>query len=157
VPTASGFGRHRRIHPPEASAALEGVFEAITAAGAVPVAHCCGADAPIELVRGAGARGISLDADLLTTSAYDEVGALLEAGERLFLGVVPSSQETAMPGERAVTERVLRLLDMLGFDPEAVGAQLVLTPSCGLAGASPEHAKKALALVRTSASQLAQG
>nr|MBA2699309.1 methionine synthase [Nocardioidaceae bacterium] len=36
VPTASGFGRHRTVHPPEASAALEAVLGAITAAGAEP-------------------------------------------------------------------------------------------------------------------------
>ena len=40
VPTASGFGRHRVVHPPEASAALEWV---LAAAGEEPWVHCCAA------------------------------------------------------------------------------------------------------------------
>jgi hypothetical protein len=48
-------------------------------------------------------------------------------------------------------DRVLRLLDMLGFDPDEVSDQLVLTPSCGLAGASAGYARTALSLVRNSA------
>jgi methionine synthase II (cobalamin-independent) len=49
---------------------------------------------------------------------------------------------------------VLRLLDMLGFDPDEVSAQLVLTPSCGLAGAEPAYAKAALGAVREAAGEL---
>ena len=40
VPTASGFGRHRVVHPPEASDTLGWVIEA--AAQAEVWAHCCG-------------------------------------------------------------------------------------------------------------------
>ncbi|MGZ4497763.1 MAG: methionine synthase, partial [Nocardioides sp.] len=40
VPTASGWGRHRTVHPPEASAALEWAFEAVTESGGEPWAHC---------------------------------------------------------------------------------------------------------------------
>ena len=52
VPTASGFGRHRRVDPPEASAHLEWVVEAITDAGAEAWVHSC---APGDAV-GAGRR-----------------------------------------------------------------------------------------------------
>jgi methionine synthase II (cobalamin-independent) len=51
-------------------------------------------------------------------------------------------------------ERVLRLLDMLGFDPEEVSGQLVLTPSCGLAGATPAYATAALRTLREAAAEL---
>ena len=36
---------------------------------------------------------------------------------------------------------MLRWLDMLGLDPAEVADRLVLTPSCGLAGASPRWAR----------------
>jgi len=157
VPTASGFGRHRSVDKPLASAALEWVFAAVTESGATPVAHCCAGDAPIELLRGAGARGVSTDLAVLEAAGYDELGAALEAGDRVFLGVVPSTDPTPRPTEKQVVERVLRLLDMLGFDPDEVAGRLVLTPSCGLAGATPSYAREALALVRTSASRLADG
>jgi methionine synthase II (cobalamin-independent) len=154
VPTASGFGRHRSVGPPVASEALEWVFAAVAGAGATVVAHCCAADAPIALLRGAGARGISVDLDALGAAAYDELGAALEAGDRVFLGVVPSTDPARPPAEKQVVERVQRLLDMLGFDHDEVAAQLVLTPACGLAGASPSYARVGLALAWASASRL---
>lgn len=157
VPTASGFGRHRSVGPPAASEALEWVFGAIEGSGATPVAHCCAEDVPIALLRGAGARGISVDLDALRAEAYDELGAALEEGDRVLLGVVPSTDPTRTATDKQVVERVQRLLDMLGFDLDEVAARLVLTPSCGLAGATPSYAREALALVRASASRLSGG
>jgi methionine synthase II (cobalamin-independent) len=154
VPTASGFGRHRAVDPPRASEALEWVFAAIADAGAVPVAHCCAPDVPIALLRGAGAQAVSVDLDVLAAAAYDELGAALDAGGRAFLGVVPSTDPARVPTDKLVVERVHRLLDILGFDPDEVTGRLVLTPSCGLAGATPSYAREALSLVRDSASRL---
>jgi len=157
VPTASGFGRHRSVDVAGASEALGWVLAAAADGGATPMAHCCAADAPVGLMRGAGARAVSVDLDALGAVAYDELGTALDEGDRLFLGVVPSTEPPRSPSEVQVVERVLRLLDMLGFDPDEVADQLVLTPACGLAGATPAYAREALALVRASASRLDSG
>jgi methionine synthase II (cobalamin-independent) len=157
IPTASGFGRHRSVDPPGASAALEWVFAAVADAGATPIAHCCAGDVPIALLRGAGARAVSVDLAVLEAAGYDELGAAIDAGERVFLGVVPATAPARAQTDTQVVERVLRLLDMLGFDPEEVVGQLVLTPGCGLAAATPSYAREALTLVRVSASRLSQG
>lgn len=153
VPTASGFGRHRSVKPPEASESLEGIFGAVTRAGARSVAHCCAADVPIALLRGAGAQGLSIDLGVLAAEGYDDLGAALDAGDRVFLGVVPAL-DAPLPTDTQVVERVLRLLDMLGFDPDEVRGQLVLTPTCGMAGATPGYARTALSLLRDSAARL---
>jgi methionine synthase II (cobalamin-independent) len=157
IPTASGFGRHRSVDPPGASAALEWVFAAVADAGATPIAHCCAGDVPIALLRGAGARAVSVDLAVLEAAGYDELGAAIDAGERVFLGVVPATAPARAQTDTQVVEKVLRLLDMLGFDPEEVVGQLVLTPGCGLAGATPAYAREALTLVRVSASRLSEG
>jgi methionine synthase II (cobalamin-independent) len=157
VPTSSGFGRHRSVDPPRASEALESVFAAIAADGAASIAHCCAGDVPIGLLRGAGADGISLDLDVLGAAAYDELGTALDEGSRVLLGVVPGTDPERVPTVQQVTDRVLRLLDMIGFDPDEVGPQLVLTPACGLAGASPQYARTALTLLRESAARLVTG
>ena len=47
-----------------------------------------------------------------------------------------------------------RLLDMLGFDPDEVADRLVLTPACGLAGATPSYARAALRTLREAAAEL---
>jgi methionine synthase II (cobalamin-independent) len=157
VPTASGFGRHRSVDAPAASEALGWVFAAIEGAGATPVAHCCAADVPIGLLRGAGARSVSVDLEVLAATGYDELGAALDAGDRVFLGVVPAVDPARTPTDQQVVERVVRLLDMLGLDPDEVGGQLVLTPSCGLAGASPSYVRAALSRARDSAARTYDG
>jgi methionine synthase II (cobalamin-independent) len=151
VPTASGFGRHRVVHPPEASTALAGV---LAAAGEAPWVHSCAAGVPWQLLRGAGARGLSADLAVLTADDLDVLAESLEAGETLALGVVPSLEPETAPDAKTLTERVLRWLDMVGLDPEAVTERLVVTPSCGLAGASPGWARRATELCREVATNL---
>ena len=154
IPTASGFHRHRSVDPPRASPPLEWVFAAVTESGATPVAHCCAADVPISLLTGAGAAGVSVDLDVLPTSAYDDLAVLLEQGRPVHLGVVPTTAPARPLSDGTVTERVLRLLDMLGLDPESASS-LVVTPGCGLAGADPQWARRALHLCSQVAAALA--
>jgi methionine synthase II (cobalamin-independent) len=151
VPTASGFGKHRVIHPPEASEALSWVLEN---AGTEPWVHSCASDTPWALLRGAGARGLSGDLAVLGADDLDAFAEALDAGERVALGVVPSLDPETEPTEKAVTERVVRTLDMLGLDPDDVADRVVLTPSCGLAGASPGWARRATDLCRATARTL---
>ena len=154
VPTASGFGRHRTVHPPEASEALGWVLEAVTGAGAEPWVHSCAPNTPLDLLRGAGAVGLSVDQAQLSARDLDELAATLEAGQTVALGVVPATDPASAPTERQVTEAVLRWTEMLGLDLDQVGDRLVLTPSCGLAGASPQWSRTALDLLRKAAANL---
>ncbi|SFB00109.1 Cobalamin-independent synthase, Catalytic domain [Nocardioides alpinus] len=154
VPTASGFGRHRRVDPPEASAHLEWVVSAITAAGAEAWVHSCAPQTPWSLVAGTGVSGLSADLDQLSPGDLDTLAEALEAGHTAALGVVPSTDPAAEPSDARLTERVQRLLDMLGLDPEVVREQLVITPTCGLAGASPSWAARATRLSATVARNL---
>ena len=151
VPTASGFHRHRSVDAPVAAPALEWVLESVRSAGAEPVVHCCAPGMPLDLLSRVGAPGLSVDLDVLTAAEYDGVAAALEAGRWILLGVVPALRPATPPSSRSVTERVERFLDMLGLEPTP---QLVLTPSCGLAGADPGWARTALDLCRSAAADL---
>ena len=154
VPTSSGFNRHRSVDAQGASPALEWVFAAVEDAGATSVAHCCASQAPLALLTGAGAQGVSVDLTALAVQEYDALAEVLEKKAPAYLGVVPAVDPAQPPSERSLIERVLRLLDMLGLDPEEVSDQLVVTPTCGLAGASPAWARRTLALARTVAANL---
>jgi methionine synthase II (cobalamin-independent) len=154
VPTASGFHRHRSVEPSEASTALGWVFDAITGAGAEPWAHSCAGDTPLGLLRGAGARGLSVDLGLQSASDHDALAEALEAGDTVVLGVVPSVDSEAPLEAGQVAERVLRWLEMLGLDPHSLGERLVLSPTCGLAGASYGWSRRALATLRDAATRL---
>ncbi len=151
VPTASGFGRHRAVHPPEASDTLSWV---LGRAGTEPWVHSCAADTPWALLRGAGARGLSGDLSVLDADDLDAFAEALDAGERIALGIVPALEPDAVPTETGLTERVLRVLDVLGLDPDALGDLLVVTPACGLAGTTPDWARRATDLCRAVARNL---
>ena len=151
VPTASGFHRHRSVDAPLAAPALEWVLSSIRGAGAEPVVHCCAPGTPFDLLTRVGAPGVSVDLDVLDAAAYDEVAGAMEAGRWVFLGAVPSTRPASLPTARSVTERVSRFLDMVGLEPSD---RLVVTPSCGLAGADPAWARTALELCRSAATDL---
>ena len=153
VPTASGFGRHRTLHPPEASEQLGWVLAAIAEEGAEPWVHACAPETPLELVRGAGARGLLVDVATLDGAGHDALGSALEAGERGVLGVVPALDEPGLT-DTAVVERLRRWLDMLGIDPEEAAPALGVSPACGQAGASGEWARRALKISRSAAANL---
>ncbi|HRD64464.1 MAG TPA: methionine synthase, partial [Nocardioides sp.] len=129
-------------------------LDAITAAGAEPWVHSCAKDTPLDLLRGAGARGLSVDHAMLSARDHDELAAALESGQTVALGVVPAIDPGSAPTDVQVTESVLRWLEMLGLDPDQVGERLVLTPACGLAGAAPAWARTALDLVLKAARQV---
>ena len=151
VPTASGFGRHRTIQPLEASDALGWVLSAVEGAGGTPIVHGCAPAFPIGLVRGAGARGVSVDLDVLDAAAYDALAEAVEAGEWVLLGAVPATAPETPLDDGSVIERLQRLLEMLGLEPSG---RMVVTPGCGLAGSDAAWARRALALARTAAAEL---
>lgn len=155
IPTASGFSRHRSVDAAKASPALEWVFSAVRGAGATSVAHCCAGGVPISLLTGAGSEGISVDLSVLERSTYDDLADLIDKGRPVFLGVVPSTEPVdRVLTDKALTETVQRFLDRLGLDPESAGEHLVITPACGLAGASLTWTRRALQLSRQVAANL---
>jgi methionine synthase II (cobalamin-independent) len=154
VPTASGFGKHRSVDLPAASASLEWVLDAIAAAGAEPWVHACAPGVPWATVRGAGARGLVVDPAVLRADEVDAVAEALEGGDTVVLGLLPTTEPTPAPAAEQVVERVLRWLDMLGLDAAELGDRLVVAPSCGLAGATAAWSRRALATARTAAAQV---
>lgn len=143
VPTSSGFGRYRTIQPPEADELLRVVVDAVRAAGASPVVHSCAADLPVGLLRGAGFDAISFDLSLSTSSGGDDWAEALEAGTDLWPGLLPSTDAALDP---AASRRTLEAwFDRLGFSEDAWHDRVVVTPSCGLAGATPTYARRVLA------------
>ncbi len=152
VPTASGFGRHRTVDRPEASDTLGWVLTAIAEEGAEPWVHACASGTPLDLLRGAGARGLSVDLDLQGPADHDVLAEALEAGETVVLGLVPTNE--AEIGEAVVVERVLRWLDMVGLDPATVGERLGISGTCGLAGAEKAWARRVMEISRRAAVEL---
>jgi len=143
VPTASGFGTLRTIESNLAVDRLRTVVETVGSAGAIPIAHCCAPAPPISLFAEAGFRAVSLDATLLTERDDDAIGETVEAGLALFLGLIPSMDVDPLPRMSELASPARRLWSRLGFAPENLARDVVVTPTCGLAGASPSWPKMA--------------
>ena len=62
--------------------------------------------------------------------------------------------DAALPSLRATAEPVRELWRRLGFPPARLSEQVVITPSCGMAGASPRYVREALARCRDTARML---
>ncbi|GAA1997645.1 methionine synthase [Catenulispora subtropica] len=159
VPTASGFGKLRAVEEPVARETLAKLIEAVHAdAGADVAVHCCAPDVPVDLLRKAGANSISFDANasaIDTESRRDEhLGEAIEAGVGLMLGVVPALDPPRAPGVNQLLDKVLSLT-RLGFSPRQLAEAVTITPTCGLAGATPPWARQALILAHRTADALA--
>lgn len=139
IPTASGFGRLRAPTPQR----VREVLSTVLAAAEDTVVHCCAAHPPVELLHGAGASAVSIDATLLTPQDDEAIGVAVESGAGLLLGLVPSV-DTRMEDLTAIMEPARVLWRRLGFDHDRLPGTVVVTPTCGLAGASPRHARAAL-------------
>ncbi|SCL59022.1 methionine synthase [Micromonospora chersina] len=153
VPTESGFGTHRAVGSEVARTLLHDVIEA---AGVPTVVHCCAPDVPLDLIRTAGAVGVALDLDLVKD--LDPLGEAIDAGLGLLAGAAPALPPPAgrAPTSAQVAERVRRVWDQLGFPRRRLAEQVVVTPACGLAGATPAYVRTVLAACRDAGRRLAE-
>ena len=148
LPTASGWGKLPAVEPPVVEHELAAVVDALP--GPV-VVHCCADRAPLGLLHAAGADAVSFDLGLVQD--LDALGTAVEAGTHLFPGVVPGT-DAPLPAPKATASRLHAWWRELGFPADELHEAVTLTPSCGLAGASPSYARSAMAHVREAAKYL---
>ncbi|OEJ41094.1 methionine synthase [Streptomyces agglomeratus] len=151
VRTASGYRTYRAVD----RQVVEGTLRDVMGVNDGPVVvHSCAPDVPFALLRRAGAAGVSFDFSLLTERDEESIGEAVEGGTQLFAGIVPGT-DTALPDPAGSVMGVRTLWRRLGLNPGTLAESLVITPSCGLAGASPAYARAALAHCARAARSLA--
>ncbi|HEV2373834.1 MAG TPA: methionine synthase [Streptosporangiaceae bacterium] len=162
VPTASGLNR---LPAPEAPAAAAGLRRVLSVSPAYSVVHCCAASVPFGIIKDAGADAVGFDLSQVSPGAEEALAETAEAGLGIFAGAVavPRSPGSAWaaPAPSAVARRVTGLWQRMGWPVSRsagaaagradVAGQVVLTPACGLASASPAQAKAAMAGCREAA------
>ncbi|MEV7562058.1 methionine synthase [Streptomyces sp. NPDC089795] len=137
VRSASGYRTYRAVDRQVVEGALRDLFAVHD--GEV-VVHSCAPEVPFALLRRAGATGVSFDFSLLTEREDDAIGEAVESGTKLFAGVVPGTDAPLSdPGGSVMCVR--KLWRRLGLAPGTLAESVVVTPSCGLAGASPAYAR----------------
>jgi methionine synthase II (cobalamin-independent) len=148
VPTESGFSRLPAVPEADAAEALRAVIDAV---GVPVVVHCCASRPPVRLAYDAGAAGVAVDLDLVAD--LDELGEVLDAGFGLFAGVIPATGQRRPAGTGAA-ERISTWWHRLGLPATSLAEQVVITPTCGLAGADPGYARAALVACRDAGRRL---
>lgn len=168
IPTPSGLSRVREVDEEVLRAKLREVLEATRA---YTVVHCCASGYPFEIINGAGADAVSFDLSLLGHGDYDTFAETVEGGSGLLIGALsvardparssargpvgtrpagePSADrhsdvERSRPTPEGTANAVRELWRKIGLSPASCAEQVVITPACGLAGASPARARDAL-------------
>jgi methionine synthase II (cobalamin-independent) len=148
LPTVSGWGKLPAVEAPVVEQELATVVDALP--GPV-VVHCCADRAPLGLLHAAGADAVSFDLGLVQD--LDALGTAVEAGTHLFPGVVPGT-DAPLPEPNATASRLHAWWRELGFPADELHEAVTLTPSCGLAAATPGYARRAMTHVREAARYL---
>jgi methionine synthase II (cobalamin-independent) len=160
VPTASGLNRLPAPETARAEAALRSV---ISAAQTASVVHCCAMSVPFGIIKGSGADGAAFDLSLLRPEEEDALAEVVEGGLGILAGVIPATRgDGQVLAAAKATARVTELWGRMGWPVSGrraggvaglgdVARQVVLTPACGLAGATSRYARAALRRCREAA------
>ena len=147
--TPSGYGTVGAVPGADARALLESTVSAAKDAGAHEVVvHCCHPTPPLALIGATRPDAVAVDLHALGgpdagKEVLDALGEIWEAGTELWLGVVPTTDPATPPELHDLARPALDLADRLGFDRARLADRAVVTPTCGLAGASPGWARRA--------------
>ncbi|MGD9989468.1 methionine synthase [Pseudonocardia sp.] len=155
LPTASGYGTVRSVDKIDAADVLREFVDAFAAIGSPVVLHCCADEPPLRVLTSVGAAAIGIDGtrraisgDTAIPAALDAVGEVWDAGIPIMLGLVGTTAPARTPEVPALAKRAFDLADRLGFARHRLAELAVPTPTCGLAGTTPDWARTALGLCR---------
>lgn len=123
----------------------EALAQLIGVIGRPAVLHDCGTPRWDLLSR---LPGVALSADVTAPSAadLDGIGELIDRGDTLLAGIVPAVGEDRHAHADTVAAALATLTDRIGLDRKVLAQNVIVTPTCGLAGASETWAKRALAI-----------
>ena len=152
IPRESGYGKYKPLDQQFAEALIRDVVSAIHAEGASAVVHCCASSVPMGLLRRTGIDALSLDVTLLTERDDEELAELVDGGLGLWFGAVGSVAPLSVEAATLVRHTASRL----GVGAATLAQTVVVTPTCGLAGASAPYAVAAMRAARRAVRQLTE-
>ncbi|GAB2646673.1 methionine synthase [Gordonia jinhuaensis] len=85
----------------------------------------------------------------------DAIGSLLDGGGELVAGAVESVRTQPAPHLDDVLARLISLVDRIGLPRSVLAEQVLVSPACGLAGATDDWSREALSLCSRAAAALA--
>jgi methionine synthase II (cobalamin-independent) len=143
------------VHPVDETVAVNLLDECAAAVGGETAVHCCASELPWEILRRSKIHAIGVDPSVLGEADLDGLGEFIDSGRTVMLGVVPSVAQGGSLSPEQLAQQAATLTDRLGFPREVLAQRVGVTPACGLAGATPEWASRAIELAQKTAETLA--
>lgn len=128
-----------------ATALLDGCAETI---GGEVLVHSCAAGLPWNVLQRSSITALALDCTALEPADYDQIGAFVDAGRTVVMGLVPALAPARAPGVEELATAAAAITDRIGFARSILAERVGVSPVCGLAGASAGWARTAVGLVR---------
>jgi hypothetical protein len=93
-------------------------------------------------MKDAGTQAVSFDvSQLKTEEEQDALAELVESGLGILAGVLQVVEPSPSASPRETAAGLIDLWHRMGIPPGQLDQQVVLTPACGLAGATPAGAR----------------
>ena len=139
------------VHPVDESVAAALFEECVAVVGGAVALHSCAGELPWPLLLRSTFSAVSFDLSAVTAEALDGVGEFVETGRTVLLGVVPVAAPGSRPSAEEVARAAVDFTDRLGFPRNVLPDRIGVTPSCGLASATPRWARTAVELAQKAA------
>lgn len=152
----SGVTSFTPVHPVDEPLAISLLDACVAAAGVDVAVHSCAPELPWKALLRSAVHAISVDVSTLTPADLDGVGEFVDSGRTVLLGVVPSVSPEGRPSVEEIAKAAVTLTDRLGFARSVLRERIGITPSCGLAGATPLWARTAVELTQKAADAFAE-
>ncbi|HKP41918.1 methionine synthase [Mycobacterium sp.] len=132
------------VHPVDESVATALLDGCVAAAGAEVALHSCASGLPWKVLQRSAIHAVSVDVSTLTAADLDGVGEFVDSGRTVLLGVVPATTPATGPSAEEIAKAAVAITDRLGFPRSVLRERIGITPTCGLAGATPQWARTAI-------------
>jgi methionine synthase II (cobalamin-independent) len=143
------------VAPIEETLATALLDTCVAAAGAEVSVHSCATALPWKVLQRSNIAAVSVDVTTLEAADLDAAAEFVDSGRAVVLGVISSSTPARRPSAEEVATAVVAVTDRLGFGQAALRTRIGVTPSCGLAAATPQWARTAIGLARQAAEAFA--
>ncbi|MGV0625260.1 methionine synthase [Mycolicibacter minnesotensis] len=136
-----------------ATALLDSCAETI---GGEVLVHSCATEVPWNVLQRSAITAVALDCTDLDAADYDQIGAFIDSGRTVVLGLVPALAPARRPAVEELASAAAAITDRIGFARSVLAERVGISPVCGMAGAGPAWARTAAGLVRKAGEALAE-
>ena len=135
-----------------ATALLDACADAV---GGEVLVHSCASPVPWNVLQCSKISAVAVDCTALDAGGYDQIGAFIESGRTVVLGLLPALAPAQRPSMEELAAAAAAITDRIGFARSVLAERVGVSPACGLAGATPAWARTAVGLVRRAGEALA--